>query len=201
VWADSRTCTPFASERDYQFRVRAWGGAQFNDEVGNWIDFIWSQPIDTSTGAYLSWGGTWTNASDVNLKENFAAVDGRKILEAVADLPIQSWNYKSEDEAVRHLGPTAQDFQAAFGLGDSDKAISTVDADGVALTAVQALYQINQEQAAQIEELEARLLALEEGEEGRPLLNSFNSGQGWTVLLGLLFIGYSLVQQRKGKSR
>lgn len=197
VWADSRNCTPFASQRDYQFRVRAWGGARFDDEVGNWVDFIWSQPIDTSTGAYLSWGGTWTNASDVNLKENFVAIDSRAVLEAVADLPIQSWNYRSEDDDVRHVGPTAQDFAAAFGLGDGETAISTVDADGVALTAVQALYQINQEQAVQIEELEERLAALE-GE--RPLLNSLAGVDEWPVLLGLLFIGCSLWQRRRGQA-
>ena len=192
VWADSRTCTPFTSQRNYQFRVRAWGGAMFDDDVGNWVTFNWGQPIDTSTGAHLSWGGTWTNASDVNLKENFEAVDGHSILEAVAHLPIQSWNYKSEDDEVRHLGPTAQDFQAAFGLGDSATAISTVDADGVALTAIQALYRINQEQAAQIEALEARLATLEKARQGeRPLLNNLNGMPGWTVLIGLLLFGLS----------
>jgi len=34
---------------------------------------------------------------------------------------------------VLHLGPVAQDFHAAFGLGADDKHIATVDADGVAL--------------------------------------------------------------------
>lgn len=33
----------------------------------------------------------------------------------------------------------AQDFHAAFGLGSDDKGISTVDADGVALAAIQGL--------------------------------------------------------------
>ena len=35
----------------------------------------------------------------------------------------------------------AQDFFAAFGLGASDKTISTVDSQGVALLAIQALEQ------------------------------------------------------------
>ena len=58
--------------------------------------------------------------------------------------------------AVRHLGPTAQDFHAAFGLGHSDRHISTVDADGVALSAIQGLHELLQEKSQQIAELEAR---------------------------------------------
>jgi hypothetical protein len=51
---------------------------------------------------------------------------------------------------VRHLGPTAQDFYEVFGLGDDDKYISTVDADGVALAAIQALYELIKEKEVQI---------------------------------------------------
>lgn len=53
---------------------------------------------------------------------------------------MQTWNYNSQDAAVRHLGPMAQDFKAAFGLGESDTGITTVDADGVALAAIQGLH-------------------------------------------------------------
>jgi len=59
----------------------------------------------------------------------------------VAALPLTSWNYKSQDPAIRHLGPTAQDFKAAFGLGESDTGITTIDADGVVLAAIQGLNQ------------------------------------------------------------
>ena len=45
------------------------------------------------------------------------------------------------DPAVRHLGPMAQDFKAAFNVGESDTGITTVDADGVALAAIQGLNQ------------------------------------------------------------
>ena len=37
------------------------------------------------------------------------------------------------------MGPMAQDFHGAFGLGDSDKTITNIDADGVALAAIQGL--------------------------------------------------------------
>lgn len=110
-------------------------------------------------GARLTNGGAWTNASDRNAKENFAAVDGRQVLERLADVPVQTWNYRSETESTRRMGPTAQDFHAAFGLGDSDKSISTVDADGVAFAAIQGMYEIVQESQARIAALEADLAA------------------------------------------
>lgn len=77
--------------------------------------------------------------SDREQKENFTPIDASEVLDRVADLEITSWNYTAEGTSVRHLGPMAQDFKAAFGLGSTDKAIFLVDADGVALTAIQAL--------------------------------------------------------------
>ncbi len=95
-------------------------------------------------------------------------VDGQTVLTRLANLPLHTWNYKTQDPAIRHIGPTAQDFQAAFGLGEDNRHISTVDADGVALAAIQALHQLTQNQAAQLADqqaqiatLEARLAALE----------------------------------------
>jgi len=113
-------------------------------------------------GARLTAGGVWTNWSDRAAKTNFAAVDGRRILEQVAATPILTWNYKTEPESVRHMGPMAQDFYAAFALGDSDKSIGTVDAEGVALAAIQGLHQIISEQSAQIGELQAQRRAQED---------------------------------------
>jgi len=55
-------------------------------------------------------------------------------------MAVQTWAY-TNSAGVRHLGPVAQDFKAAFGLGSSDKHIATVDADGVALAAIQGLNQ------------------------------------------------------------
>ena len=69
--------------------------------------------------------------------------------------------YKSQDPSIRHVGPMAQDFHAAFRLGEDDKHISTVDADGIALVAIQALYEIVKEKNREIELLKARLSKLE----------------------------------------
>jgi hypothetical protein len=103
-------------------------------------------------------GNTWVNASDRNLKENLQPVNALAILEKVAALPLSTWSYKSQTDTVRHLGPMAQDFKAAFGLGHSDTSITTVDADGVALAAIQGL---NQKLERENTELKARLEILE----------------------------------------
>ena len=52
---------------------------------------------------------------------------------------MHRWSYKSQDESIQHIGPTAQDFYTAFGLGDNNTTISTLDPDGVALAAIQEL--------------------------------------------------------------
>lgn len=80
----------------------------------------------------------WTNVSDRNLKENFVAVNNSQLLSKIDAISIETWNYKTEGKSVPHLGPVAQDFYAAFGLGQDDKHISTVDEGGVALVVVWA---------------------------------------------------------------
>ena len=105
-------------------------------------------------------------ASDRNLKANFKRVDVSKVLEQVVRLPITRWNYKEDAANIAHLGPMAQDFHAAFGLNGSDnKRISTVDAQGVALAAVQGLNQKLEQKVTQLEaenaDLRADLTALE----------------------------------------
>jgi len=96
------------------------------------------------------------NNCDRNVKANFSAVEPRTILHKLAALPVQTWNFRNEDESVRHVGPVAQDFHAAFELGHDDTHISTVDANGVALAAIQGLYQIVQEKDGEIARLEAQ---------------------------------------------
>ena len=44
---------------------------------------------------------------------------------------------------MRHIGPMAQDFHSAFGLGLDNKHITTIDEGGVALAAIQGLYRQN----------------------------------------------------------
>ena len=105
--------------------------------------------------------GTINQSSDRAAKANFAMVDGRAILNRLAGIPIQNWNYKSEANAVRHIGPMAQDFYKAFNVGTDDKHIATVDADGVALAAIQGQYQISLEKDKKIEQLTHRVESLQ----------------------------------------
>ena len=145
VWADSATTGKWSSADD-QFNIYAGGGTR-----------IFSSS-DGSTGVLLApGGGSWTTVSDRNAKENIEPVDGRAVLERLASVPISTWNYKAQDDSVRHMGPMAQDFHAAFGLGLGDKSIDTVDPDGVALAAIQALNDKVDEQAAEIEVLREQL--------------------------------------------
>jgi hypothetical protein len=109
------------------------------------------------TNGNLRIEGQLSSLSDRERKENWSPVDPRQILAQVARLPIGSWNYKGD--AVTHLGPTAQDFHAGFGVGGDDKHISTVDADGVALAAIQGL---NQEVDARSRKLEAENATLKQ---------------------------------------
>ena len=91
--------------------------------------------------------------SDRNAKENFKPVNPREILARVAALPVTEWQYKNHAE--RHIGPVAQDFHAAFGTGHDERHIATVDADGVALAAIQGLHALVQERDADVSRLRA----------------------------------------------
>jgi hypothetical protein len=86
------------------------------------------------------YAASFNPTSDRNAKENFQAVSPEEVLAKVSSLSIQKWNFQT-DTATTHIGPMAQDFYAAFGVGPDDKHISTVDADGVALAAIQGLNQ------------------------------------------------------------
>jgi hypothetical protein len=105
--------------------------------------------------------GALTEASDVGRKENFAPVGGDEILSKIGELTVSTWNYQSDGDAIRHMGPMAQDFYQLFGLGSDQEHIAPLDANGVALVGIQELYQLAQAQQARIEQLEADNQALE----------------------------------------
>ena len=66
-------------------------------------------------------------------------MNAQEVLDKVVSLPLLTYNLKSQDPSIRHIGPMAQDFKAAFGYGGSDTHITSTDADGVALAAIQGL--------------------------------------------------------------
>jgi len=197
VWGDS-TAADMASSGDDQFIARALGGffLQSDSTLDNQGGFI-----NTSTGAFLSGAGVWTNASDAALKTGFTPVDPAGVLDRVSDMPITSWSYKSEPGVI-HIGPTAQDFHAAFGLGSDDQTIGTVDADGVALAAIQGLDQQDQILDRQDHVLRAEIASL------RQELSSAGGGTGgtgvpqggWWALAGALTLVALVLGRRWGRA-
>jgi hypothetical protein len=113
-----------------------------------------------SNGAIKA-GGPVNGLSDRNAKQDFSAIDRAALLGRLAALDVSEWSYISEGPGVRHVGPTAQDFQAAFGLGDDDTHISLADLSGIALAAIQELHLRLEQRDREIAELRKRLEALE----------------------------------------
>ena len=135
----------FTSAAANEFAVRAVGGAR----VVTAINGSGTPIAGVTVGAG---GGSWSSLSDRAAKQDLTPVDTDYVLAQLIAMPVYTWRYKTEVSRALHMGPTAQDFHAAFGLGDSDKRITTVDADGVALAAIQALH-------ARIERSDATLAA------------------------------------------
>jgi trimeric autotransporter adhesin len=117
-----------------------------------------SQKLHVSGNIFAT--GTITPNSDRNAKTDFAMVDNDSILARVSKLKIQQWRFKAETEGVKHIGPMAQDFREAFGLGEIPTAIATVDADGVAFAAIQGLNDKVEQQSAELKEKETEIAEL-----------------------------------------
>jgi hypothetical protein len=149
VFADRSTTDDFSSNLPNEFGVRAAGGV-----------YLYTNSA-LSTGCWLNAGsGAWACTSDRNSKEHFQALDGEMVLAKLRAMPITRWSYKSEP-GVAHVGPVAQDFHAAFGLGVDDKTIGHLDLSGIALRAIQALETRTHELMQENAELKARLERLE----------------------------------------
>ncbi|MBO9613333.1 MAG: tail fiber domain-containing protein [Dyadobacter sp.] len=108
-------------------------------------------------------GGSWSAVSDRRKKENFEVLNTENILRKVAELPLTSWNYKSQPVTTRHMGPMAQDFYAAFGLDGigNDTTINSSDIDGVNMAAIQALEKRTRQLQEENDQLKARLEAMD----------------------------------------
>ncbi len=148
VWSDNAGTAAVQSTAAYQFVARASGGY-----------YLYSNAAETS-GVKLNPGsGAWSNLSDRTMKTDVASLDDAAILAKVAALPVSVWSYTSE-RGVRHVGPMAQDFYAAFRVGEDDRHITSIDEDGVALAAIKALRNRDAALEGEIAELRAELRAL-----------------------------------------
>ncbi len=136
------------------------GGGEFNIFRNGRI--IMGRPsggnkFDLATNGNLTIAGTLTENSDISAKRDVQPVDGDTILTQVAELPVSTWSYKDDKTGARHVGPMAQDFHAAFGLGANDTTLAPRDVAGVALAAVKQLEEIGRQKDRRIEALEAEL--------------------------------------------
>jgi hypothetical protein len=102
----------------------------------------------------LTIAGALTQNSNRDVKSNITEVNPEAILAKVAQLPISTWIYKADEAQATHLGPMAQDFAAAFGLGEDNLHIALGDMAGVSLAAVQALNKQVSEKDAEIVKLQ-----------------------------------------------
>lgn len=137
VWSDASSSTQFGVPdapytNDNVFLARATGG----------FYLVSGQPAAGDVGVRLLPGsGSWSTLSDRNVKTAIAGIDSGRILDGVLAMPVSSWRYVTQKADIRHIGPMAQDFFAAFHVGEDDRHITEVDEGGVALAAIQGLNQ------------------------------------------------------------
>ena len=131
MWADSTNVDWVPSVPNF-FGVRATGGVGMTVAVN-------AAGAATQFCNFLPGYSGWSCTSDRDAKENFVVADTERILAKLVAMPMFSWNYKGADPDRRMLGPTAQDFDAAFGLGNPEKSIASGNLHGVALAAIQGL--------------------------------------------------------------
>jgi hypothetical protein len=135
-----------------------------------------SEGVRMLTGAgttFIPGGSTgWSVTSTRAAKTNVDPVEPQQVLDGVQSLEVSTWEYEGEDgdgAGVQHVGPMAEEFHREFDLGSSDEHINSVNADGIALAAIQGLADRLDDREERIDELEAeneelrdRLATLEE---------------------------------------
>jgi hypothetical protein len=115
-----------------------------------------------TVGVSLAAGGnSWATISYSTKKENFIPAPD-DILEKITGMRVGTWNYKMQDQSIRHWGPMAQEFYAHFGkdaLGSigNDTTIASADIDGVMMAAIKALIAENKTLKAKNEVLESKV--------------------------------------------
>jgi hypothetical protein len=163
IWSDAGSANPISGSGTYdgtrfhgsannQFAVRSRGGVVFR--------VVATDNADLGAGCALPAGGaaSWSCSSDRNLKESIQSISPQSVLSKVLALPVTSWQFIGTNR--RHIGPMAQDFRSAFGLGADDKNITTSDVSGVALAAIQGLNQKLEAEKAKNKAKEAEISAL-----------------------------------------
>jgi hypothetical protein len=137
VMGDESTTDSVRNQADNEFRIRYNGGIRLRVSTaanGNTPGAGGNVGCDLTVAV-----PSWTCASSRTVKENFRTVDGEDVLARIRAMPITTWNMIGGGREVRHLGPVAEDFYQAFGLGIGETTIGMGDIDGVNLAGVKAL--------------------------------------------------------------
>ncbi len=147
--------------RSYSFAMGATGHFIISNQQQAGVQYRFN-PTGTLTLNNL------VETSGRQFKENVVPLESGQILRQLEELSLSSWNYKVDPDRVRHLGPMAEDFYAAFGLGRDDQHLSPRDLAAVALAAVQGVNEVVQgvnevvqERDTQIAGIEQRIAELE----------------------------------------
>ena len=160
---DESTTDSVRNQADNEFRIRYNGGIRLRVSTaanGN------TPGAGGNVGCDLTvLVPSWTCASSRTLKENFLPVDGEDVLARVRGIPVTTWNMIGDADhpnaaSVRHLGPVAEDFYHAFGLGLGETTIGLGDIDGVNLAAVKALEARTTRLQQQLDQRNAEVLQL-----------------------------------------
>lgn len=133
----------------------------------------------------MSIEGTLTQNSGRTAKQSITEEDSQAILAKVLALPLAHWRYRKDRTGALHLGPMAEDFDTAFGLGKDEQGISTIDTSDAALAAIQGLQaeydrrisQLRNEKDTEIDALckglaELRALLQRQSAAGRPVASA-----------------------------
>lgn len=111
-----------------------------------------TNPIQAASGAFLSAGGTWTNASSRSYKQDIEDLDAKVAMDAFAKLEPVTYSYKV-DPTEHHVGFIAEDVPNIVATKDR-KSLAPMDI-------VALLTKVVQEQQKTIDELSARVKQLE----------------------------------------
>ena len=149
----------FQNDQDGTFKFSQLGSGGSEIIVSRRLDSFAAKPTLFVDGSVQATNVIYTSSREK--KTDFGRIDTTDILDRVAQLDIQAWRYKTEDESSRHIGPVAEDFNALFGFGNQTTSISMVDLNGVALASVQQLAKELAARDVDVVTLKQRLAELE----------------------------------------
>jgi hypothetical protein len=164
VMGDESTTDSVRNQADNEFRIRYNGGIRLRVSTaanGNTPGAGGNVGCDQTVAV-----PSWTCASTREIKDEFEVVNGEDLLGRLRTMPMTTWTFKDDRERLRHMGPVAEDFYAAFGLGIGPTSIGLQDLAGVGVAAAQAVdrrtMEIEQQVRRRDAEQQAEILRLQE---------------------------------------